>query len=121
MDLRPQVVRRRLGQCREETQAAGLWWTVNGHLFPDVPMFTVREGDVVHIANSSGDVYPMHLHGHYAVVLARDGIPATGSPWWVDSLDVEDGATSRSSRTTPGSGWTTVTTSRMRRRGWWPT
>ncbi|MCU1628195.1 MAG: multicopper oxidase type 3 [Pseudonocardia sp.] len=86
-------------------------------------MFTVREGDVVRIANSSGDVYPMHLHGHHAVVLARDGIPATGSPWWVDSLDVEDGrpTTSRSSRTTPGSGWTTVTTSRMRRRGWWRT
>ena len=33
----------------------------------------------------------MHLHGHHAVVLARDGRPATGSPWWVDSLDVANG------------------------------
>jgi FtsP/CotA-like multicopper oxidase with cupredoxin domain len=33
----------------------------------------------------------MHLHGHHAVVLSRDGTGATGSPWWVDSLDVEDG------------------------------
>jgi len=71
----------------------GLWWSINGHLFPDVPMFVVREGDVVRmrIENHSGDVHPMHLHGHHAVVLSRNGVPSTGSPWWVDSLDVADG------------------------------
>jgi FtsP/CotA-like multicopper oxidase with cupredoxin domain len=68
----------------------GLWWSINGHLYPDVPMFMVREGDVVvmRIDNRSGEVHPMHLHGHHAVVLSRNGVPATGSPWWVDSLDV---------------------------------
>ena len=25
------------------------------------------------------------------MVLARNGVPATGSPWWVDSLNVADG------------------------------
>jgi FtsP/CotA-like multicopper oxidase with cupredoxin domain len=71
----------------------GLWWTINGHLYPDVPMFLVREGDVVtmHISNSSGEVHPMHLHGHHAVVLSRNGVSATGSPWWFDSLNVENG------------------------------
>ena len=71
----------------------GMWWTVNGHLYPDVPMFMVSEGDVVvfRIANSSDDAHPMHLHGHHAVVLSRDGEPATGSPWWVDSLEVRTG------------------------------
>ncbi len=71
----------------------GLWWTVNGHLWPDVPMFVVSEGDVVrvHVTNTSGDVHPMHLHGHHAVVLSRNGVRATGSPWWVDTLDVADG------------------------------
>jgi FtsP/CotA-like multicopper oxidase with cupredoxin domain len=71
----------------------GLWWTINGHLYPDVPMFTVMEGDIVRmtIENNSGEVHPMHLHGHHAVVLARDGEEATGSPWWVDSLNVRDG------------------------------
>ena len=71
----------------------GLWWTVNGHLFPDLPMFTVVPGDVVrmHITNSSGEVHPMHLHGHRMVVLARNGVSASGSPWWVDSLNVGDG------------------------------
>ena len=71
----------------------GLWWTVNGRLFPDVPMYEVDAGDVVRmrISNSSGEVHPMHLHGHHALVLTRDGVPATGSPWWVDSLNVGDG------------------------------
>jgi len=71
----------------------GLWWTVNGHMYPDLPMFAVTEDDVVQmtITNNSGEVHPMHLHGHHAIVLARDGQPSTGSPWWVDSLNVRDG------------------------------
>lgn len=45
----------------------GAWWTINGKLYPDVPMFMVREGDVVRmrVSNDSGDVHPMHLHGHH--------------------------------------------------------
>jgi FtsP/CotA-like multicopper oxidase with cupredoxin domain len=68
----------------------GMWWTINGHLYPNVPMFVVREGDValVHIDNRSSEVHPMHLHGHRMVVLARNSVAATGSPWWVDSLNV---------------------------------
>ncbi|MEO8518660.1 MAG: multicopper oxidase family protein [Dermatophilaceae bacterium] len=71
----------------------GLWWTINGHLFPDVPMFVVAKGDVVrmHVENQSGEVHPMHLHGHHAVVLSRNGVAARGSPWWVDSLNVANG------------------------------
>ena len=71
----------------------GMWWSINGHLFPDVPMFVVEEGDVVRmrVANSSGESHPMHLHGHHAVVLSRNGKAATGSPWVVDSLEVADG------------------------------
>jgi len=71
----------------------GLWWTMNGHLYPDVPMFMVRTGDIVKmtISNDSGEVHPMHLHGHVALVLSRNGVAASGSPWWTDSLDVDDG------------------------------
>ncbi|MBB2745076.1 UNVERIFIED_ORG: FtsP/CotA-like multicopper oxidase with cupredoxin domain [Microbispora rosea subsp. rosea] len=71
----------------------GIWWTINGHMFPDVPMFVVAEGDVVRvrIVNDSGEPHPMHLHGHHAVVLSRDGVRATGGPWWVDSLEVGTG------------------------------
>jgi FtsP/CotA-like multicopper oxidase with cupredoxin domain len=73
----------------------GLWWTINGHKFPDVPMFMVAEGDVVRmkISNSSGQAHPMHLHGHHAVVLSRNGVAASGSPWWVDTLEVAAGET----------------------------
>jgi FtsP/CotA-like multicopper oxidase with cupredoxin domain len=71
----------------------GLHWSINGHVFPDVPMFMVAEGDVVRMTvdNHSGEIHPMHLHGHHAVVLSRNGVPASGSPWWVDSLDVASG------------------------------
>ena len=73
----------------------GLWWTINGHKFPDVPMYMVAEGDVVRmkISNTSGQAHPMHLHGHHAVVLSRNGTPATGSPWWVDTLEVGNNET----------------------------
>ena len=73
----------------------GLWWTINGHLFPDVPMYTVREGDVVrfHIDNHSGEMHPMHLHGHHALVIRQNSEKSTGSPVWVDSIDVDDGET----------------------------
>ena len=68
-----------------------MWWSINGHLYPHVPMFVVRDGDIVtmRIENRSSAVHPMHLHGHHLVVLARDGRPSTGSPWWVDSLNVQ--------------------------------
>ena len=68
----------------------GMWWSINGRLYPNVPMYVVRNGDVavMHIENRSGEVHPMHLHGHHVVVLARNGVAATGSPWWVDSLNV---------------------------------
>ena len=73
----------------------GMWWTINGAMFPDVPMFVIREGEIGRftISNGSGEVHPMHLHGHRMLVLSRDGVPATGSPWWVDSLNVEPGQT----------------------------
>ncbi|WP_426324935.1 multicopper oxidase family protein [Microbacterium sp. E-13] len=71
----------------------GYWWTINGGLGAGVPMYMVDEGDIVvmTISNSSGEGHPMHLHGHHLLVLSRDGVPASGSPWWVDSLDVAHG------------------------------
>ena len=73
----------------------GMWWSINGDLFPDVPMYMVEEGDVVvfRIHNGSDSTHPMHLHGHHAVVLSRNGTDASGSPWLVDSLEVPVGDT----------------------------
>jgi FtsP/CotA-like multicopper oxidase with cupredoxin domain len=71
----------------------GRQWAIDGGIYPNVPMFAVEEGDLVKvtISNDTGVVHPMHLHGHHALVLSRNEDPATGSPWWVDTLDVEPG------------------------------
>jgi FtsP/CotA-like multicopper oxidase with cupredoxin domain len=71
----------------------GRHWAINGKIFPDTPMYVVRRNDLVkmRIVNDSGGLHPMHLHGHHALVLSRDGKPVTGSPWWVDTLNVLDG------------------------------
>jgi FtsP/CotA-like multicopper oxidase with cupredoxin domain len=71
----------------------GLQWSINGEVFPHVPVFVVEEGDLVEItiSNDSNAVHPMHLHGHHLLVLSRDGVPASGSPWWVDTLNVRKG------------------------------
>ena len=69
----------------------GYHWAINGHLFPKTPMDMVSRGDLVKfkIVNDTGSVHPMHLHGHHVLVLSRDEKPTTGSPWWVDTLNVE--------------------------------
>jgi FtsP/CotA-like multicopper oxidase with cupredoxin domain len=66
-------------------------WTINGELHPDPA--TVAEGELVRVTirNDGTDDHPMHLHGHHVLVLSRDGVPASGSPWWTDSLGVEPG------------------------------
>ncbi len=71
----------------------GMQWSINGGIYPDVPMLMVETGDLVKVTveNETSTVHPMHLHGHHALVLSRDGVPARGSPWWTDTLDVEPG------------------------------
>lgn len=71
----------------------GLQWSINGGIFPDVPVFLVEEGDLVAmtIENDTKAVHPMHLHGHHLLVLSRDGEPVSGSPWWIDTLNVKPG------------------------------
>jgi FtsP/CotA-like multicopper oxidase with cupredoxin domain len=68
-------------------------WRINGEVFPRVPMQMVREGDLVKVTlvNRSFAPHPFHLHGHHMLVLSRNSEPATGSPWWSDTLDVGPG------------------------------
>jgi FtsP/CotA-like multicopper oxidase with cupredoxin domain len=71
----------------------GRQWAINGGIYPDVPVFVVEEGDLVEITivNDTNVIHPMHLHGHHVLVLSRDGVPSTGSPWWSDTLNVSPG------------------------------
>jgi FtsP/CotA-like multicopper oxidase with cupredoxin domain len=75
----------------------GRQWAINGHIFPDVPTFHVAEGELVEITieNDTDGDHPMHLHGHHVLVLSRAGKPASGSPWWPDTLNVEPGESYR--------------------------
>lgn len=68
-------------------------YTINGKVFPDTPMFMVREGELVKttIVNRGAVDHPMHLHGHHMLVLSRNGEAVTGSPWWSDTLDTAPG------------------------------
>jgi FtsP/CotA-like multicopper oxidase with cupredoxin domain len=67
--------------------------TVNGRAHPSIPDQVVREGDLVRltIVNRSRETHPWHLHGHRVLVLSRDGRTPTGSPLWLDSVDVRPG------------------------------
>ncbi|MGW0807782.1 multicopper oxidase domain-containing protein [Nonomuraea sp. NPDC002799] len=67
--------------------------SINGRLYPAVPMLMVTEGDRVRmrIVNRSLIDHPMHLHGHRVRVLSRNGVPAAGSAWWTDTLNVAPG------------------------------
>jgi FtsP/CotA-like multicopper oxidase with cupredoxin domain len=71
----------------------GLQWAINGGIYPDVPVFVVERGDLVEVTvvNDSKGIHPMHLHGHHVLVLSRDGEDASGSPWWVDTLNMQPG------------------------------
>jgi FtsP/CotA-like multicopper oxidase with cupredoxin domain len=66
---------------------------VNGKTFPDTPMFMVAQGDLAKMTfiNRGHLDHPMHLHGHHLLVLSHNGRPATGSPWWTDTLNVKPG------------------------------
>jgi FtsP/CotA-like multicopper oxidase with cupredoxin domain len=71
----------------------GTWFTINGELIPDVPMFMAKPNETlrVRLKNNTSIDHPMHLHGQHMLVLSRNGAPSTGSPWWVDTLEVHPG------------------------------
>lgn len=68
-------------------------YIVNGRVYPHIEPLAVHDGDVVRVTvvNRGFDVHPMHVHGHHVLVLSRDGVPATGAPLWLDTVDVRPG------------------------------
>lgn len=65
--------------------------TVNGQVWPRVDAPLVKQGEWVRftVVNRSGDLHPMHPHGHHVLVLSRNGSKA--APIWMDSFDVAPG------------------------------
>lgn len=67
--------------------------TVNGEVFPNVPMHMVREGELIKMTfiNRGQEDHPMHVHGHHVLVLSRNGERPSGSPIWLDTVNVQPG------------------------------
>ncbi len=90
-DLRFQVVaENRLGWY---DGAFGARVALNGRLYPDGEMLMVRPGQLVEVTviNRSFVSHPMHLHGHFFSVLARNGQARSGTPLRLDSIEVAPG------------------------------
>jgi FtsP/CotA-like multicopper oxidase with cupredoxin domain len=68
-------------------------FTVNGAAYPLVPSIEVAEGDTVKVTvvNRTSEPHPMHPHGHHVQVVSRNGIPPSGSPLILDTVDVLPG------------------------------
>ena len=71
----------------------GTWFSIDGELIPHVPMFMVKPGETIRVRfkNNTTIDHPMHLHGQHMLVLTRNDKPSTGSPWWVDTLEIHPG------------------------------
>lgn len=64
----------------------------NGRSYPDVEPLRMEKGRFIkiRITNDTGLVHPIHLHGQFFKVLARDGQPAD-EPFFRDTVFVEPG------------------------------
>ena len=71
----------------------GYFWSVNGFIYPRMPMYMVAEGDLVRVTlvNRTLAHHPIHLHGHHMQVLERNGRRLSGSPWSSDTLNMAPG------------------------------
>ncbi len=103
----------------------GLWWTVNGHMYPDVPMYVVERGTSCACASRTAAASRIRC---ICTGTMRWSSPATGCPppgahggSTRSTSGTASRTTSRSWPTTPASGWTTATTCPTLRKGWWRT
>ncbi len=62
-------------------------WTINGKAYPDVDPLKLKHNTVnkIRFTNKSGRLHPMHLHGQFFRVIARNGQRAE-EPFWRDTV-----------------------------------
>ena len=61
----------------------GISWTLNGAIYGEDARADIPQGEFLKIRydNQSGRLHPMHMHGVFFRVLARDGKPAVEGYW----------------------------------------
>ncbi len=62
-------------------------WTINDKAYPDYDpyTFTYAEFNTMRFTNESSRLHPMHLHGQFFKVIARDGVPVQ-EPFFRDTV-----------------------------------
>jgi FtsP/CotA-like multicopper oxidase with cupredoxin domain len=65
-----------------------LKYTINGETFDELPSLKINKDELVKITytNKSNVDHPMHLHGHFFQVIAKNGKPVTGAALSKDTL-----------------------------------
>jgi FtsP/CotA-like multicopper oxidase with cupredoxin domain len=65
----------------------GIEWTINDKAFPDYDPYTFRYGELntMRFTNESGRLHPMHLHGQFFKVVARNG-KSVYEPYFRDTV-----------------------------------
>jgi len=65
-----------------------LKYTINGKTFNELPALNLNKDDLIKLTytNKSNVDHPMHLHGHFFQVIAKNGIPVTGATLSKDTL-----------------------------------
>lgn len=83
-----------LGEKQGETGMDAVF-TINGKSYGDVPPLVVKAGDAILVTmkNVGSSDHPMHLHGHFFQVLAKNGLPSAGAAIMKDTLNVRPGET----------------------------
>lgn len=68
----------------------GIEWTINGKPFSDREIFTFKYNSFnkLRFVNQSSRLHPMHLHGQFFKVLARNGVPVD-EPYFRDTILVK--------------------------------
>ncbi len=65
-----------------------LRYTLNGQTFDKLPSLKLNEDDLIKLTyiNNSNVDHPMHLHGHFFQIIAKNGKPVTGATLSKDTL-----------------------------------
>ncbi len=65
----------------------GIEWTINGKAYPDYDPYTFKYAkfNTMRFTNESSRLHPMHLHGQFFKVIARDGVPVN-EPFFRDTV-----------------------------------
>ena len=68
---------------------AGITWRINGNVFPEhhVEHLVAGRWTKLRYVNESQRIHPMHLHGQFVRVIARNGQPVD-EPFWRDTVIV---------------------------------